>query len=107
MPTSVAHSMRLEQKQQEMALADLTLVACRYVDATIREFYPHKDIAWIPYGVDAEFWTPRPGNKQTGPLRFIYAGHLSVRKGVPLLIEAWSKAESYRNLITGAVSTLV
>ena len=93
MPTSVAHSMRLEQKQQEMALADLTLVASRYVEATIREFYPHKDIAWIPYGVDAEFWTPRPGNKQTGPLRFIYAGHLSVRKGVPLLIEAWSKAE--------------
>jgi starch synthase len=26
------------------------------------------------------------------PLRFIYAGNVSVRKGMPLLIEAWSKA---------------
>ena len=91
--SSVAHSIRLEQKQREMTLADLTLVASRYVEATIREFYPHKHIARIPYGVDAEFWTPRPGNKQPGPLRFIYAGYISVRKGVPLLIEAWSKAE--------------
>ena len=85
------HDIRLKQKRQEMALADLTFVASRYVEATIREFYPHKDIARIPYGIDAEFWTPGP-TKQPEPLRFIYAGNVSVRKGMPLLIEAWSKA---------------
>jgi glycosyltransferase involved in cell wall biosynthesis len=88
-----AHDKRLEQKRQEMTLADLTLVPSRYAEATIREFYPHKDIARAPYGVDAEFWTPGPINKPPGPLRFIYAGHVSLRKGTPLLIEAWSKAE--------------
>jgi glycosyltransferase involved in cell wall biosynthesis len=82
-----------EQKRQEMRLADLTLVASRYVEGTIREFYPYKNIAYAPYGVDAEFWTPGPIDKPPGSLRFIYAGHASLRKGTPLLIEAWSKAE--------------
>ena len=87
-----AHDMRLEQKRKEMELADLTLVASRYVEATVLEFYPHKDIARTPYGVDVEFWSPGPTGKPSGPLRFIYAGNVSVRKGMPLLIEAWSKA---------------
>jgi len=90
---SAANDTRLEQKRREMVLADLTLVASRYVEGTIREFYPHKEIARVPYGVDVEFWTPEPTNKPAGPLRFIYAGQVSLRKGVPLLIEAWSKAE--------------
>ena len=87
-----AHDMRLEQKRKEMELADLTLVASRYVEATVLEFYPHKEIARTPYGVDFEFWSPGPTGKPSGPLRFIYAGNVSLRKGVPLLIEAWSKA---------------
>src|SRR5262249_273551 len=77
-----ARGLRLEQKREEMALADLTLVASRYVEATIREFYPHKKIARAPYGVDVEFWTPEPTVKPSGPLRFIYAGQVSLRKGV-------------------------
>jgi starch synthase len=89
----IAQDRRREQKRQEMALADLTLVPSRYVEDTIREFYPHKDIARAPYGVDDEFWTPGPTNNPPGPLRFIFAGQVSLRKGLPLLIEAWSKAE--------------
>ena len=75
-----------------MELADLVLVASRYVEATVREFYPHKEVARTPYGIDVEYWMPVPTQKEPGPLRFIYAGNVSVRKGVPLLIEAWSKA---------------
>jgi glycosyltransferase involved in cell wall biosynthesis len=89
----IAQDRRREQKRQEMALADLTLVPSRYVEDTIREFYPHKDIARAPYGVDDEFWAPAHIDKAPRPLRFIYAGHASLRKGTPLLIEAWSKAE--------------
>jgi glycosyltransferase involved in cell wall biosynthesis len=87
------HDAPQEQKRQEMTLADVTLVPSSYAEATIREFYPHKDIVRAPYGVDAEFWTPGPINKPAGPLRFIYAGQVSLRKGIPLLIEAWSKAD--------------
>jgi glycosyltransferase involved in cell wall biosynthesis len=105
---------RPEQKVKEMELADLVLVACSFVDKTIREFYPDKRIARAPYGVDAEFWSPggeddrttgRRDNATIGgrrsegallatpPLRFIYAGQSSIRKGIPVLIEAWEKAQ--------------
>jgi glycosyltransferase involved in cell wall biosynthesis len=89
----ITHDRLLDQKRQEMTLSDLTLVPSGYAEGTIREFYPHKDIVRAPYGVDAEFWTPGPINKPAGPLRFIYAGQVSLRKGIPLLIEAWSKAD--------------
>jgi starch synthase len=89
---SAAYGAPLEQKRKEIELADLVLVASRYVEATVREFYPHKDIARAPYGVDVEFWAPAATHKAPGPLRFIYAGSVSVRKGMALLIEAWSKA---------------
>jgi starch synthase len=95
MPTNgslATHNLRLEQKRKEIELADLTLVASRYVESTVREFYPEKSIARIPYGIDVEFWKPRPNQKKSGLLRFIYAGNVTVRKGVPLLIDAWSKA---------------
>ena len=118
---------RPEQKVKEMELADLVLVACGFVEKTIREFLPEKKIAIAPYGVDAEFWAP--GGAQhgagsmeygagsvergawsgersegsllatsdsqlaTSPLRFIYAGQSSIRKGIPVLIEAWEKAQ--------------
>jgi starch synthase len=49
---------RPEQKVKEMELADLVLVACGFVEKTIREFYPDKKIALAPYGVDAGFWAP-------------------------------------------------
>ncbi len=95
MPTNgslATHNLRLEQKRKEIELADLTLVASRYVESTVREFYPQKAIARIPYGIDVEFWKPRPNQKKSGLLRFIYAGNVTARKGVPLLIDAWSKA---------------
>jgi glycosyltransferase involved in cell wall biosynthesis len=87
-----AHDVRLVQKRKEMELADVTLVASRYVEATVREFFPQKEIARTPYGVDVDFWTPASTRKNSGPLRFIYAGNISVRKGMALLIDAWSKA---------------
>ena len=55
---------RPEQKIKEMELADLVLVACGFVEKTIREFHPDKKIALAPYGVDAEFWAP--GGAQHG-----------------------------------------
>jgi starch synthase len=83
---------RPEQKRQEMSLADLTLVPSSFVEKTIRTFHPHKMLARAAYGVDLEFWTPAARRRALRPLRFIYAGQLSLRKGIPGLLEAWEKA---------------
>ncbi len=82
---------RPEQKCREMELADLVLAPSHFVEETIRTYHPGKRIARAPYGVDLEFWTPAP-RPADGPLRFIYAGQLSIRKDIPGLIAAWERA---------------
>lgn len=83
---------RPDQKRREMELADLVLAPSHFVEKTIRAFHPDKKLAWAPYGVDLEFWRPAAEKSEKRPLRFIYAGQLSLRKGIPLLLEAWNKA---------------
>ncbi|HVT29990.1 MAG TPA: glycosyltransferase family 4 protein [Lacipirellulaceae bacterium] len=88
-----AYDQRLKQKREEMMLADVVLVASRYVEATIRDHYPDKYIVRAPYGVDIGFWTPPTAARSSRPLRFIYAGQVSLRKGIPWLLDAWAKAD--------------
>jgi starch synthase len=94
------HTDRRERKKSELELADLILVASRYVERTVREFDPNKQIALAQYGVDTEFWTPGSETHARNPLRFIYAGQISVRKGIPLLLQAWSKADLHDASLT-------
>ncbi len=86
---------RPEQKRREMELADLVLAPSAFVEMTIREFHPEKQIARAPYGVDLEFWQPVPCSElpPSSKIRFLYAGQCSIRKGIPVLIDAWRKAE--------------
>ncbi|MHB8216517.1 MAG: glycosyltransferase family 4 protein [Candidatus Sulfotelmatobacter sp.] len=83
---------RAQQKRQEMELADLVLAPSTFVAETIRTFHPNKTIAIAPYGVDLEFWTPSASNERPEVLRFVYAGQISLRKGIPVLLQAWEKA---------------
>jgi starch synthase len=81
-----------EQKINEMALADLVLVPSTFVEHTVREYYPNRVVSRAPYGVDTGFWTPPVARQGNGRLRVIFAGQACVRKGTPLLLEAWNKA---------------
>jgi alpha-maltose-1-phosphate synthase len=83
---------RPEQKQREMELADVVIVPSTFVERTIKRFI-EKPCVRAQYGVDTDFWQPRTRPKKAdGPLRFIYVGQLSIRKGTPILIEAWKRA---------------
>ncbi len=85
---------RPEQKKQEMELADLVLAPSSFVKETILRYFPSKRVILASYGVDLDFWVPpaffRPSSSDT--LRFIYAGQCSIRKGIPVLLEAWRLA---------------
>jgi glycosyltransferase involved in cell wall biosynthesis len=83
---------RPEQKRKEMELADLVLVPSTFVENTIRRF-ADKNCALAQYGVDTTFWQPPADVKADKPLRFLYAGQLSIRKGIPVLLEAWRRAD--------------
>jgi len=83
---------RPRQKLREMELADLVLVPSSFVEGTVLAHAPTKRIARAAYGVDLEFWQPAVEPRQGRPLRFLYAGQISLRKGIPLLLDAWEKA---------------
>ena len=82
----------VEQKEREMELADLVLAPSSFVLRTIRE-YVDKEVRVAPYGVDAEKWFPIEEEVEPEPFRFLYVGHVSVRKGLPLLFKAWKAAD--------------
>jgi len=84
---------RPRQKQEEMELADLVLAPSSFVADTVRAFHPSKALALAPYGVDLEFWMPGARNERAEVLRFIYAGQISLRKGIPSLLQAWEQAQ--------------
>ena len=83
---------RPEQKRREMELADLVLAPSSFVERTIRKFHPDKNVARAAYGVDLDFWRPGETTVADRQLRFIYAGQLSIRKGIPALLQAWEAA---------------
>ena len=76
--------------EAELLLADLILVPSEFVMAqlTAREVPSHK-MALVPFGVDVQTFRPRGARQQrVGPVRVVFVGQISHRKGVPLLLEA-------------------
>jgi len=84
-------SVRRQRKTEEMKLADLVLVPSRFVASTILEFQSDKTIAFSPYGIDLAEW-PEPATSAREHITFLFVGQCSIRKGIPLLLDAWQAA---------------
>jgi glycosyltransferase involved in cell wall biosynthesis len=83
--------MMRELKAREVQLADTILVASELQARVLRQgLDSRKRVSVLPLWADSEFWRPpdEPGRLRSGPLRVIYAGKLSLRKGVPYLVRA-------------------
>jgi glycosyltransferase involved in cell wall biosynthesis len=83
---------RPQQKRQEMELADVVLAPSNFVADTIRRFHPHKSVALASYGVDLTAWAPASPRTTRDIMTFLFVGQCSIRKGLPLLLEAWRAA---------------
>jgi len=85
---------RVDQKREEVALADLVLVPSDFVARTLEFAETDAKIAVAPYGVDAAEWYPAPAGEQVRreTIDFLFVGQCSMRKGVPLLLDAWRAA---------------
>lgn len=81
-----------EQKRREVELADLVLVPSNFVANTVRHFHAKTPIALAPYGVDLSEWPSRVRCGSTEIITFLFVGQCSIRKGIPLLLEAWRAA---------------
>lgn len=83
-------------EEAEMELASHIVVASGFTLSTYAEHgVPAEKISINPYGVDAKDFKPvqkskRPGDK----IRFVFVGLVDARKGIPSLLEVWSKIAS-------------
>jgi starch synthase len=79
-------------KDQELELADMVVVPSSFVRDTL-DLYPGKrtKIVVNPFGVPANISPPRERTDPDKPLRVLYVGSLSQRKGISYLFEAIEK----------------
>jgi len=79
-----------ERKDAELNLADRVIVCSEYQKTTMerRGVDPGK-FSVMPLWVDSAFWNVGPRHQpSSGPLRVLYAGRISLRKGIPYLLQA-------------------
>lgn len=81
-------------ENREHELATRIVVASSYTkQSLVSHGVPVEKIVINPYGVDLDLFFPPADPRPRKPLRFLFLGSLSARKGVPLLIEAWRTLE--------------
>lgn len=96
---------------EEMALADRLMVQSPFVaEFLIGHGIPASRLVLLPLGADTDRFRPAPAQTPAraagGPgLRAIYVGHMTLRKGVHLLLEAWRAAglEDSELLLVGPI----
>jgi glycosyltransferase involved in cell wall biosynthesis len=77
----------VERELREYDECDLIVVPSTFSYQTFLDRgIPARKLALVPYGVDIKFFTPRQRKDTT--FRVLYLGALSLRKGIPYLMEA-------------------
>lgn len=101
-----------QRLRQEWTLASLVLVNSEWSkQALIRQGVPSAKIIVVPLGIDLHHWTPGQPVSGQGPLKVLWLGTLTLRKGIQYLVQAARllQQESIEFLVAGpsAVSDAV
>ncbi len=97
---------RNERKDRELALADLVIANSSFVKRSLMYAgVPEKRVAVIPLGAPPVA-DEAPGRKRT-PFIFLAAGNISVRKGIPYLLQAWRTIAARRGVELWLVGNMV
>jgi glycosyltransferase involved in cell wall biosynthesis len=82
------------RKDEELELAETVMVPSSFVRSTLEMFPKQKKIVVNPFGVPAATSAPREMTDPRQPLRVLYVGSLTQRKGIAYLFDAIEKAGS-------------
>ncbi len=89
MPALIDSESKLQRKDEELQLADQIIVASRFTADTLQEApYPLPRISVIPYGCPIAATMSGSVSTSSKPLKVLYVGSLSQRKGLAYLLDA-------------------
>ena len=94
----------MQDMREELRDADFVLAQSEYtVRALQAADVPPERIFRCHLGVDTDYFRPRVGPREPGPLRIAFLGGSSLRKGVHHLLKAWteSRPENAELLLAG------
>ena len=95
-PRSLWPKSMVDKVDREMAEADFVVVQANSVrEGLVRGGIPDSKVVVIPNGVDVEKFTPRGNYTNSGKLKLLYVGVISLRKGVHYLNAAAGLAQPY------------
>lgn len=78
----------LERIDAEVELADMIVVGSKFAAASFAGVVPADRIKVIPYGVDLAAFAPRGDTHRPGPLKVLFAGQVTQRKGIGYVLDA-------------------
>jgi alpha-maltose-1-phosphate synthase len=87
--TRLAHVRAAEQAEHELATC-IVVPSTFAANTLVENGVARERIRVNPFGVDIRRFSPRPRAPRS-PMRFCFVGSISVRKGVPLLLDAWKR----------------
>ena len=80
----------MHRSMAEFEIADFINVPSPFAyESMLREGIPNDRLFLIPYGVDTARFTP--GEPPKDIFRLLFVGQVSLRKGVPYLLQAWER----------------
>lgn len=97
----------IDRELEEYELADKILVCSEFAKRSfIGRGFPASRLAVLTLGVDLSSFHPRQNLAPTGPLKAVYFGGLTLRKGIPYLLEAIRgfKKEEVQFTLVGAMT---
>lgn len=84
----------LRRLAAEVELADVVVVGSQYAAESFQGIVEPERLAVVPYGVDTSTFSPRTCERpEGGPLRVLFAGHVSLRKGIVYVLEAMKQLD--------------
>jgi glycosyltransferase involved in cell wall biosynthesis len=85
-PRSMVHRM----KEEYQAADAIVVPSAAALDSFLVRGVQREQLVLVPFGVQAEVFSPRDSQRRDLPFRLLYVGRLELLKGIHYLLEAWA-----------------
>lgn len=86
-----AHKVSAGEEYEHKKATKIVVASSFTKESLVENGVSGEKIILNPYGVDLTRFSSKHQERRSGPFRFLFAGLVCARKGIPLLLQAWKK----------------